>query len=97
LWRGNRDGFGAGDFHGCCDGNAPTMALTRDRKNISVGFALVEWESRLWTGAFRSESSLSKADLSFQGFPFTLKTPHNFPFPFALKNRKNGNAIHRHP
>jgi hypothetical protein len=30
LWRGSRDGFGAAEFHGRCDGRANNLALTRD-------------------------------------------------------------------
>jgi hypothetical protein len=30
LWRGSRDGFRAGDFHGRCDGNANPLTLILD-------------------------------------------------------------------
>jgi hypothetical protein len=41
LWRGSRDGFGARDFHGRCDGHAPTLALIQDTgiqaRGVGVG------------------------------------------------------------
>jgi hypothetical protein len=47
LWRGSRDGFGARDFHGRCDGRAPTLTLIEDTGgSIFGGFTPVEWESR---------------------------------------------------
>jgi hypothetical protein len=46
LWRGSRDGFRARDFHGRCDGHAPTLTLIQDTAgNIFGGFTPVEWES----------------------------------------------------
>jgi hypothetical protein len=42
LWRGSRDGFGAGDFYGRCDGHAPTLARIRDTKGNSFG-ASPQW------------------------------------------------------
>jgi hypothetical protein len=30
LWRGSRDGFGAGDFDSRCDGHANTLTLVKD-------------------------------------------------------------------
>jgi hypothetical protein len=83
LWRGSRDGFGARDFHGRCDGHAPTLTLIQDTEgNIFGGFTPVQWESgthdkrasqRLW------KSNCCKADPSLKSFLFTLKNPHNFP------------------
>jgi hypothetical protein len=29
-WRGSRDGFGGGDFHGRCDGHVSTVTLIED-------------------------------------------------------------------
>jgi hypothetical protein len=47
LWRGSRDGFGAEDFHGRCDGHANTLALILDTgENVSGGFTPLQWESR---------------------------------------------------
>jgi hypothetical protein len=39
LWHGSRDGFGAQDFHGRCDGRANTLMLILDtNQNIFGGF-----------------------------------------------------------
>jgi hypothetical protein len=86
LWRGSRDGFGAGDFHGRCDGHANTLTLIEDTAgNIFGGFTPVEWES----GDFHC-----KADPSLKSFLFTLKNPHDIPArKFALKAEKKDEAI----
>jgi hypothetical protein len=86
LWRGSRDGFGARDFHGRCDGHAPTLTLIQDTEgNIFGGFTPVEWESR--TGDFHE---CFEADPSLESFPFPLKNPHNFPVrKFALKAERD--------
>jgi hypothetical protein len=89
LWRGSRDGFGARDFHGHCDGHANTLTLIEDtQKSIFGGFTPVEWESR-------TKAPFGKADLSLQTFLFTLKNPHDFPErKFPLIAEKKGQAIH---
>jgi hypothetical protein len=96
LWRGSRDGFGARDFHGRCDGHANTLVLILDMEgNIFGGFTPVEWESREWNGKYRSENSCTKADPSLKSFLFTLKNPHNIPArKFALKADKKDEAIY---
>jgi hypothetical protein len=87
LWRGRRDGFGAGDFHCRCDGHAPTLTLIQDTKgSIFGGFTAVEWESRKY--------NCSKADPSLKSFLFTLTNPHNLPArKFALKPKEMDEAI----
>jgi hypothetical protein len=89
LWRGCRGGFGAGDFHGLCDGHAPTLPLIQDTEgSIFGGFTPVEWESRTNPPYF-------KADPSLKSFVFTLKNPHNFTArKFALKAEKKDRAIY---
>jgi hypothetical protein len=84
LWRGSRDGFGAMDFHGRCDGHANTLTLIEDTGgNIFGGFTPAEWDS----------NGKSKADPSLTSFLFTLKNPHNFPArKFALTNAIHCNA-----
>jgi hypothetical protein len=67
LWRGSRNGFGAADFHGRCDGRAPTLTLIQDTAgNIFGDFTPVKWES----------DSYRKADPILKCFVFTLKNPH---------------------
>jgi hypothetical protein len=85
LWRGSRDGFGARDFHGRCDGHANTLTLIEDTKgNIFGGFTPVEWDS----------SNGYKADRSLKSFLFTLKNPHNFRAKkFGLKAGEKDKAI----
>jgi hypothetical protein len=89
LWRGSRDGFGARDFHGRCDGHANTLTFIEDTEgNIFGGFTPVEWES-----AYKR-----KADPSLKSFLFTLKNPHNFlARKFALKAEKKDEAISCYP
>jgi hypothetical protein len=46
LWRGSRDGLGVRNFHGRCEGPAPTLALIEDTKaHIFGGFTPLKWDS----------------------------------------------------
>jgi hypothetical protein len=46
LWRGNRDGFSAANFHSRCDGHANTLTLILDTNgNVFGGFPPLKWES----------------------------------------------------
>jgi hypothetical protein len=90
LWRGSRDGFGTGDFHGRCDGHANTLTLIEDTEgNIFGGFTPVKWESRQYDDQASDalgRNNCYKADPSLKSFVFTLKNPHNFPArKFALQ------------
>jgi hypothetical protein len=84
LWRGSRDGFGASQFHGRCDGHASTLTVILDTEgNIFGEFTPVEWESP-WFGK-------EKADDSLKSFLFTLKKPHNIAprtFPLIPANKQ---------
>jgi hypothetical protein len=95
LWRGTLNGFGAGDFHGRCDGHANTLTFIEDTEgNYFGGFTPVEWESREWNETSGPEDNCPKADPSLKSFLFTLKNPHNFPpRKFALKDKKGSRAI----
>jgi hypothetical protein len=95
LWRGSRDGFGASEFHGRCDGHENTLTLVFDTNgNIFGGFTPLKWESRVWNGKIQDESNVFKADDSQKSFVFTLKNPHNFPARrFALKGEWKHRAI----
>jgi hypothetical protein len=94
LWRGSRDGFGAGDFHRRCDGHANTLTLIVTAASrydaggfVFGGFAAVEWES--------PPEWMYKGDDSLKSFLFTLKNPHNIPArKFALRAEKKHRAIH---
>jgi hypothetical protein len=96
LWRGSRDGFGARDFHHCCDGHPNTLTVILDTDgNRFGGFTPVEWESRKWNMKLGNENNLGKADPSLRSFLFTLKNPHNVPAQrFALKAEKKESAIY---
>jgi hypothetical protein len=46
MWRGNRDSFGAAEFHLRCDGRANTLTVISDiDENVFGGFTPVEWEN----------------------------------------------------
>jgi hypothetical protein len=85
LWRRGRDGFGARDFDGRCDGHANTLTVILDTDgNISGGFTPVEWDS----------SSGTKADDSQKSFLFTLQNPHNIAARrFGLKTEWKEHAV----
>jgi uncharacterized coiled-coil protein SlyX len=85
LWRGSRDGFGAGDFHGRCDGHAETLTVILDTAgNIFGGFTPVAWDSR----------AAKKADPSLRIFLFTIKNPHGVPpSKFPLKPEAAQQAV----
>jgi thiol-disulfide isomerase/thioredoxin len=86
LWRGSRDGLGAGDFHRRCNGSAPTLTLLQDTDgNIFDGFTPVEWKSP------RGRECESKSDASVKRFLFPLQNQHNFAATkFALKAEGKG-------
>jgi hypothetical protein len=91
LWRGSRDGFDAENFHGRCDGHAPSLTLIQDSGgNIFGGFMPVEWESR-------TSALYTNADLSLPSFRFRLKNRHNFPArKFGLKTGRTSPTIRCH-
>jgi hypothetical protein len=95
LWRGSRDGFGASEFHGRCDGHANTLTVIFDtRGNIFGGFTPLKWESRVWNGNIWDENNTIMADDSQKSFVFTLKNPHSYPArKFALKAEEKQPAI----
>jgi hypothetical protein len=101
LWRGSRDGFGAGDFHSRCDGHANTLTLIvtaasehDDGGFVFGGFTTVRWESRMCDEEGCGFDCF-KSDDSLKSFLFTLKNPHNIPArKFALKAEKKQFAIY---
>jgi hypothetical protein len=86
LCPGSRDGFGASQFYGRCDGHANTLTVILDTDgNIFGGCTPVEWESL---------DDEYKADDSGKSFLFTLKNPHNItPRTFALIPAKKQRPI----
>jgi hypothetical protein len=96
MWRGSRDGFGARDFHGRCDGRANTLTLILDTGgNVFGGFTPLEWESREWTGDdVDKDNSRFKRDGSVKSFIFTLRNPRSTPArKSALKADRRQTAI----
>jgi hypothetical protein len=96
LWRGSRDGFGAGDFHRRCDWHPNTLTVILDTDgNIFGGFTRVEWESRQWNGKAKEMNNCFKIDRYRKSFLFTLKNQHNVPpRRFALKAEPQDMAIY---
>jgi hypothetical protein len=95
LWRGSRDGFGASDFHGRCDGRANTLTLILDTKgNVFDGFTPLQWEARAWNGQKGHHNNVYKCDDRLNSSLFTLKNPHDIPArKFALKADQRHRAI----
>jgi hypothetical protein len=85
LWRGGRDGFGARDFRGRCDGHANTLTLILDTdRNVFGSFTPLQWESR---GGFKINDSQNN-------FLFTLNNSRTIPaMKFALKAKNEQEAI----
>jgi hypothetical protein len=85
----------ARDFHGRCDGHAPTLTLIEDTNgNIFGGFTPVEWEPLQWNGESGHQNNLFALDPSLKSFRFTLKNPRNFPArTFTLKADAKDRAI----
>ena len=55
LFRASVDGFGAGDFHGKCDGKGPTLTMILNHHGcVFGGFAQAGWESG--SGTFKTDS-----------------------------------------
>jgi hypothetical protein len=70
LYRGSRDGFRAGDFHGRCDGRPNTVTLIRSANDcVFGGYTPLMWNSR----------NDYAPDPSLKSFVFTIKNPHNVP------------------
>jgi hypothetical protein len=84
LFRGSRDNFQPGHFHGRCDGHRNTMTLIRSKNGcIFGGYTPVAWGSR----------NASVPDPSLKSFVFTIRNPHNIPARI-FKQKEAANAIH---
>jgi hypothetical protein len=83
LYRGSRDGFEVGRFHGTCDGHSGTITLIRcTNGNIFGGYTPIAWESRNLPD---NKDGHWKCDETLTSFIFTLKSPHNMaPRKFPL-------------
>ena len=68
LWKGSRDGFGAGTFHAMCDGKGPTLTIVKSTDGyIFGGYLAISW----FTGGKRTHDP--KAFI----FSLTHKTKHS--------------------
>jgi hypothetical protein len=86
LWKGNRDGFQATNFHQRCDGHSNTLIVILDiNGNIFGGFNPGKWgSSNRWI-----------IDYTLKSFIFTLKNPHKTPpMKFPLKCDMKEKAFH---
>lgn len=83
LWEGERDGFGAEQFHRNCDGHGNTLTLILDTQgNVFGGFTPLEWETPRRARGYNGW----KADDGMKSFLFTLRNPHNLaPRKFGLR------------
>jgi hypothetical protein len=69
LYRGTRDGFGAGDFHSKCDDHKNTLTILKAKETSFVfgGFTSINWES---SGGWKSDPN---------AFLFSLTNKDNQP------------------
>jgi hypothetical protein len=86
LYRGSRDGFGAGDFHSLCNGHQNTVTLISSTNHcIFGGYTPLAWGSESgWV-----------SDPSLKSFVFTIKNPHNLPARI-FKQKAETCAIYDH-
>jgi len=78
IYKATRDGFGASDFHRCCDNQGPTMSViqSKDSGYIFGGYTSVSWRS---IGSYAPDNNGS--------FIFTLTNPHKIPpTKYSIKN-----------
>jgi gas vesicle protein len=70
IYKATRDGFGASDFHRCCDNQGPTMSViqSKDGGYLFGGYTSVSW---------RSIQNLVPDNNG--PFIFTLTNPHGIP------------------
>ena len=88
IYKATRDGFGAGDFHRCCDGMGATLTViqSKDSGCLFGGYTSVSWHSM---GNFTCDRN--------NPFLFTLTNPYGIPptkYPVTRANYSifcNGN------
>ena len=84
LWRGSRNGFGAGTFHRLCDGTAKTLTVIKSTTGYIFGaYTSVAWASPS-TAAYKSDS---------KAFLFTLTNPANMPLKLKIKAGQEHHAV----
>ncbi|CAF1403629.1 unnamed protein product [Didymodactylos carnosus] len=69
IYKATRDGFGAGDFHQCCDGQGPTITVIQTDGHLFGGYTAVPWSSPI-TGRYCEDP---------RAFLFTLTNSSNIP------------------
>lgn len=70
IYKATRDGFSAGDFHQCCDGQGATLTViqSKDGGYLFGGYRFVSWQSE---GSYSTDTN--------NPFLFTLTNPHDIP------------------
>ena len=48
LYRASRDGWGAANFHSCCDNKGPTVTVIKSRNYIFGGYTEENWDYRCY-------------------------------------------------
>jgi hypothetical protein len=81
LYRGSRDGFGAANFHGRCNGQSNTVTVIETTKGfVFGGFTPLAWDS---TASYKADSSRKtflftvKNSRGSEGRKFVLTNPEN--------------------
>ena len=46
LYRASRDGWGASNFHSCCDNKGPTVTVVKSGNYIFGGYTEHEWKGK---------------------------------------------------
>ncbi len=84
VYSATRDGFGAEDFHRCCDNRGPTITVIKSKDNcLFGGYTKISWST---SGSWKTDST---------GFLFTLTNPQQTPAAkFIIKNGAYG-VLHR--
>jgi hypothetical protein len=84
LYRGTRDGFGAGDFHSKCDDHKNTLTILKAKETSFVfgGFTSINWES---SGGWKSDPN---------AFLFSLTNKDNQPCKMRQINTNESIICH---
>ena len=48
IYRASRDGWGATNFHSCCDRKGPTVTVVKSGNNIFGGYTEQHWERKFY-------------------------------------------------
>ncbi len=85
MYRGTRDGFGAGDFHSKCDGHANTLTILKVKYNYIGGFSSVDWQPGPNPNNWKSDPN---------AFIFSLTNKQNKSLKIKIDPNQNQKAIY---